>query len=109
MVGPIGGTLKDVSLFGTGKCSTEPPAPMSFVTTAGRFVPMKSSPGRVRRTAAALGTSCAFGKPPGSGFVPHPAQPLEQPPPPHDATSRKRVSISARRATKRVAKRDARD
>jgi hypothetical protein len=55
---------------------------------------MKSSPGFVTRTAAALVTPSFCGNPPASGVTPQLVQ-LEQPPPLHDATKRKRTTTSA--------------
>jgi hypothetical protein len=58
----------------------------------------KFRPGRVTRTEAAFGIVLAFGKPPGRGVVPQVEQPLEQPPPLHDATRRSRAARRMRRA-----------
>src|SRR3954470_21614495 len=69
--------------FGMSNDATPPTAdvPSALMPIVVRFSWRKFRPGRVTRTAAAFGTVWLFGNPPGSGVVPHDAQPLEQPPP----------------------------
>src|SRR5690348_5061777 len=79
---------------GIWKSISPPGALMSIPASAGKFVCRKSSLGRVTRTDPAFVTVCATGKPPISGFE-HPPQPLELPPPLHDATIRNSTTMRA--------------
>jgi hypothetical protein len=69
--------------------------PTSFCASVGAFAAMKSRPMRVTRAEPPLVTASRLGKPPASGVMPHPAQPLEHPPPLHAATTTKKSSENA--------------
>src|ERR1700733_11017303 len=99
--GPLGHTValivmpssvKLSGVVGIAYCSA-PPGPVDLSRVSARppaLLAMKSSPERVTRAAAAFAISSAGGNPWARGVTPHPAHPLEQPPPLHDATMRKK-------------------
>jgi hypothetical protein len=85
---PLGATV----VVGTWKLIA-PPEPISLPASAPMFACRKSSPGLVTLTSPAPAIVCAAGKPAGSGWMPQLEQPLEHPPPLHEATMKRRRTI----------------
>ena len=83
----------------SGYCSSPPLVPeTSCCASVGISAWMKSSPDRVTRSVPAFAMMLAESMGLTSGVMPHPEQPLEQPPPLHAATSSTPRMSSARRA-----------